>query len=245
LSPCRTPVNLSGMNSEIQPAARFRGIVFDMDGVLCDSEPFICEAAMRMFAERHRLQVRPDDFLPFVGACEDRYLGGVAQRYGIQWDLQEDKKRTYQIYLEIIRGRLQPLPGVREFIARCRRSGMRLAVATSADEVKMLGNLAEIGLPPEMFDVCINGLDVVRKKPDPEIFSLAIRRLGLEPRECLVVEDAPNGIRAGKAAGAMCLGLTTSFSAAELQAAGADWTAPDLAHVPREVLADVGGRQPR
>lgn len=239
---CRTPANLWGMSTEIQPATRFRfrGIVFDMDGVLCDSERFICEAAMRMFAERHHLQVRPEDFVPFVGAGEDRYLGGVAERYGLTWDLEEDKKRTYQIYLEIIRGRLKPLAGVGEFIARCRKMGIRLAVATSADAVKMRGNLAEIGLPPETFDVCVNGLEVLRKKPDPEIFLLAIRRLELEPGECLVVEDAPNGIHAGKAAGATCLGLTTSFSAAELQAAGADWTAPDLAHVPPEVLFDAG-----
>jgi HAD superfamily hydrolase (TIGR01509 family) len=232
------------MNSKIQPGAPFRGLVFDMDGVLCDSEPYICEAAMRMFAQRHHLQVRPQDFLPFVGAGEDRYLGGVAQQYGVALDLQEDKKRTYQIYLEIIRGRLKPLAGAKEFIAQCRRAQVRLAVATSADAVKMQGNLAEIGLPPETFDVCVNGLEVLHKKPDPEIFLLAIRRLELTPGECLVVEDAPNGIRAGKSAGAKCLGLTTSFSAAELVAAGADWVAPDLAHVPPGTLFDVGDSEP-
>jgi HAD superfamily hydrolase (TIGR01509 family) len=224
------------MNSLIQPAARFRGVVFDMDGVLCDSEPFICEAAMKMFAEKYRVEVRAEDFLPFVGAGEDRYLGGVAQQYGLAWNLEEDKRRTYEIYLQIIRGRLKPLAGVGGFIDRCRRLGIRLAVATSADAVKMQGNLAEIGLPAETFDVCVNGLEVVRKKPAPEIFLLAIRRLELQPGECLVVEDAPNGIRAGRAAGATCLGLTTSFSAAELQSAGARWTAPDLAHVPPEAL---------
>ena len=103
------------MNTELQPAtsSRFRGVVFDMDGVLCDSEPFICEAARRMFAEKYQLQVRPEDFLPFVGAGENRYLGGVAEQYGITWDLQEDKRRTYDIYLDIIRGRLEPLAGVR------------------------------------------------------------------------------------------------------------------------------------
>ena len=230
------------MSSEIQPAtpSGFCGIVFDMDGVLCDSEGFICEAATRMFAEKYHLQVRPDDFLPFVGAGEDRYLGGVAERYGLTWDVQEAKKRTYQIYLEIIRGRLKPLAGVVQFIHRCRRAAVRLAVATSADAVKMEGNLAEIGLPPGTFDVCVNGLEVVRKKPDPDIFLLAIRRLELAPGECLIVEDAPNGIRAGKAAGAMCLGLTTSFSADELRAAGANWTALDLAHVPPDVLRATG-----
>jgi beta-phosphoglucomutase-like phosphatase (HAD superfamily) len=62
--------------------------------------------------------------------------------------------------------------------------------------------------------------------------------LALRPGQSLVVEDAPNGILAGRAAGARCLGLTTSFSAGALRAAGADWTAPDLAHVPVDVLCD-------
>jgi HAD superfamily hydrolase (TIGR01509 family) len=210
--------------------------VFDMDGVLCDSEPFICEAATRMFAERHGVRVNAEDFVPFVGAGEDRYLGGVGQQYGLAMDLQADKKRTYEIYLEIIRGRLRPLAGVREFIADCRGLGMRLAVASSADEIKVQGNLREIGLPPETFDAVVNGLQVTRKKPHPEIFLRAIRQLALRPGQSLVVEDAPNGILAGRAAGARCLGLTTSFSAHALRAAGADWTAPDLAHVPVEVL---------
>ena len=207
-----------------------------MDGVLCDSEPFICEAACRMFAERHGLKVRPEDFVPFVGAGENRYLGGVAEKYGVKLDLAADKKLTYDIYLEIIRGRLHPLPGAREFIADCRRRGMKLAVATSADRVKLDGNLAEIGLPPRTFDVCINGLEVERKKPNPQIFLLAAERLGVEGDRCLVVEDAPNGVTAAKAAGSKCLGISTSFCAGDLLAAGADWIAPDLAHVPPEVL---------
>lgn len=165
---------------------RFRGVIFDMDGVLCDSEPFICEAATRMFAERYGLTVCREDFVPFVGAGENRYLGGVAEKYDVRLDLEPDKKRTYDLYLQIIRGRLQPLAGVREFLADCRQLAMLAAVATSADEVKMCGNLTEIGLPAETFDVTVNGLEVVHKKPDPEIFLLAIERLGLPPGDCLV-----------------------------------------------------------
>jgi len=209
-----------------------RGVIFDMDGVLCDSEPFICEAAMRMFAERYGLNVQPQDFLPFVGAGEDRYLGGVAEKYGVTLDLEHDKARTYALYLQLIRGRLRPLPGVREFVARCRRRGWRLAVATSADRLKLDGNLREIGLPPATFDAAVNGLDVARKKPHPDLFLLAAERLGLAARDCLVVEDAPNGVRAAKAAGAACLALTSSFPAAALRDAGADWVVADLTQVP-------------
>ena len=206
-----------------------RGVIFDMDGVLCDSEPFICEAACRMFRETHRVEVSPADFLPFVGTGENRYLGGVAEKHGVRLDLERDKARTYAIYLEIIRGRLGPLPGAREFIAACRARGWKLAVATSADRVKLDGNLREIGIPPSTFDACVTGSEVERKKPDPQIFLAAAERIGLAASACVVVEDAVSGVRAGKAAGARVLGLTTSYPESALRDAGAEWIAPDLA----------------
>jgi HAD superfamily hydrolase (TIGR01509 family) len=210
---------------------RFDGVIFDMDGVLCDSEPFICEAACEMFRRRHGVVVRPEDFRPFVGTGEDRFLGGVAEKHSVTLEMPQDKEATYQIYLELIRGRLHPLAGAVAFVADCRRRGLKLAVATSADRVKLDGNLQQIGLPQANFDAIVTGSDIARKKPFPDIFELAAKRLGLKGRQCLVVEDAPSGIRAGKAAGAMCLGLTTSFDEQTLRQAGADWIAPDLEHV--------------
>jgi HAD superfamily hydrolase (TIGR01509 family) len=205
------------------------GIIFDMDGVLLDSEPFICRAAMLMFAERGLL-VKPEDFLPFVGAGENRYIGGVAEKYNFPVDITEVKRRTYDIYLDIIRGQLQPLPGACEFIAACRSAGKKLALATSADRVKAEGNLREINIPFATFDAIVTGLDVQQRKPHPEIFLTAAAQLGLKSCDCLVVEDAVNGVQAARAAGCRCLGITTSFSPEAL--AGADWFAPDLAHVP-------------
>jgi HAD superfamily hydrolase (TIGR01509 family) len=211
------------------------GIIFDMDGVLCDSEPFICEAATRMFKQVHGVTVAPEDFVPFVGAGEDRYIGGVAEKHGVKLAMPADKQTTYAIYLQIIQGRLAPLPGAVQFIHECRRRGLRLAIATSADRIKMDGNLKQIGVPAKMFDAIVTGSDIERKKPDPQAFVLAAERLELLPDRCIVIEDAPNGIRAGKSAGSRCLGITTSFSDENLRAVGADWTAPDLAHVPDEV----------
>ncbi|MCP3886333.1 MAG: HAD hydrolase-like protein, partial [Propionibacteriaceae bacterium] len=95
---------------------QIQGVIFDMDGVLCDSEEFICKAAIQMFAERYDIQAQPEDFLPFVGAGENRYVGGVAEQYGVTLTMPDDKVRTYEIYLEIIRGALSALPGAVEFV---------------------------------------------------------------------------------------------------------------------------------
>ena len=209
-----------------------QGILFDMDGVLVDSEEYICKAAVAMFAE-HGVDAAPDDFLPFVGAGENRYLGGVAAKHGFPIDLKRDKARTYEIYCSMIKGALDPLPGAKEFMKTCRDKGFRLALATSADRVKMEANLEEIGIPLSSFDAALNGLEVERKKPFPDIYLKAAGLIDADPSECLVVEDAQNGVKAGKAAGCRCLGITTSFTAEELDA---DWSAPDLAHVPAEAL---------
>jgi len=222
-----------------EAALPLRGIIFDMDGVLVDSEPFICEAAMRMFEATYGQIVKREDFAPFVGAGEDRFIGGVAEKYEITLSMPRDKFRTYEIYLDIIRGRLDPLPGAVGFVKLVRERGLKSAVATSADRVKMEGNLREIKLSPADFDAIITGDDVAKKKPDPEIFLLAARRLNLPPAECLVVEDAPNGIIAAKAAGCRCLGLTSSFEEQTLRDAGADYWARDLANVPPEIVAAI------
>ena len=212
-----------------------KAIIFDMDGVLIDSEPFIREAAVRMFAERG-LTVQPEDFLPFTGAGEDRFIGGVAEVYNFTLDPQRDKDRTYEIYGEIVKGLLHPLPGVHEFIAKARSRGLKLAVASAADRVKVEINLREMGISPATFDAVVTGSDVAHKKPDPEIFLTAAKKMDVEPSACLVCEDAVNGIKAARAAGMRCLGINTSFTPDELQA---DWHAANLAEAPDEVLGEL------
>ncbi|HYS97442.1 MAG TPA: HAD-IA family hydrolase [Candidatus Dormibacteraeota bacterium] len=209
-------------------------MIFDLDGVLAMSEPLLAEAAIELFAEKGHVMTA-EDFRPFIGMGEDRYIGGAAETRGIQIDVARDKAQLYVIYQRVIRGRLQPLPGAREFVTGCRGRGLAVAVASGADKIKVYANLEEIGLPPATFDAIVDGNDVVRKKPAPDSFLEAARRLGLPPETCLVIEDAVSGVAAARAAGSRCLALTTSFRAAEL--AGADWFAPDLAHVPDEVLA--------
>jgi HAD superfamily hydrolase (TIGR01509 family) len=208
-------------------------VIFDMDGVLTDSEPLINAAAVAMFREKG-LVVQPADFLPFVGTGEDRYIGGVAEKYGFPLDLKAAKKRTYEIYLSYVPHRLEPFPGACELGRACRKAGLKVAVASSADEVKIHANLQKIGLPPESWEVVVTGEDVMAKKPAPEIFLKAAARLSTAEANCVVVEDAVNGVQAAKAAGMRCVAVAQTFPANHLRAADlvrasiADITLEDL-----------------
>lgn len=210
-----------------------KGVLFDMDGVLLESEEYITRAGMQMFREKG-LEVKFEDFREFTGMGENRFLGGVAQKYGIEFKVDEDKARTYQIYEEMVAGRLKPLEGVNEFIQKCKKLGLKIAVATSADRIKMEINLKEIGIPESEFDATVNALEIRNKKPDPEVFIKAASKLEIPPGNCLVVEDAVSGIKAALSAGCRCLALTTSFSREELS--NAHWIANTLNEAPDECL---------
>lgn len=209
-----------------------KGVLFDMDGVIVDSEELISIAAIQMFAEKG-ITVTQEDFTPFIGTGEDRYLGGVAEKYNHQLDLEVDKNRTYDIYLEAIKGELKPLDGVVDFIKHCKAKGLKIAVASSADMRKVKGNLAEIGLNHGEFDAVVSGSDIENKKPAPDIFILAAKKIGLTADQCLVIEDAVTGVTAGKAAGSKTLGITSSFSPNDLNA---DWHAENLANATKAIL---------
>lgn len=195
-----------------------RGVVFDMDGVLTDSEPLINAAAIEMFRESG-LQVSPEDFLPFVGAGEDRYIGGVAEAHGFPLDLPAAKRRTYEIYLRLVPVQLRSFPGALALVQACRAAGLATAVASSADAIKVTANLDKIGLPSRTWDAVVVGEQVQHKKPSPDIFLTAAAKLGLTPVQCVVVEDAINGVQAAKSAGMRCVAVAQSFPAEKLAAA--------------------------
>jgi len=152
---------------------------------------------------------------------------------------------------------LKPLPGAVEFIYRCRELGLKTALATSADQATMMTTLEAIGLinidmrsdqiglaaaieaaaRKKAFDAMVNGLDVERQKPFPDLFLEAVSRLEEEPASCWVVEDSPSGIEAAKAAGMRCLALLTSLQEDTIKASNPDKIAKDLSAIkPEELL---------
>ncbi len=198
------------MPEHMKRKAKIRAAIFDMDGVLTDSEPLINAAAVAMFHERG-IQVKPEDFIPFVGTGEDRYIGGVAETHHVPLDIPAAKKRTYEIYLSLVPQRLEAFPGAQALVQNCRANGLKVAVASSADLIKIRANLDKIGLPIPSWDAVVTGDDIVRKKPAPDLFLAAARKLQLVPEECVVIEDAVNGVQAAKAAGMRCIAVAHTF----------------------------------
>jgi len=219
--------------------SQIRAVIFDMDGVLTDSEPLINAAAVAMFKEKGLL-VAPDDFLPFVGTGEDRYIGGVAEKYHFPLDVPAAKHRTYEIYLSLVPARLKAFPGAVDLVRRCREHGLRVALGSSADRVKIEANLHQIGLPPAEWDALVSSEDARNKKPAPDLFLATARKLHLSPAECVVIEDAVNGIQAAKAAGMRCIAVAQTFPPEKL--AGADLVKPTVAAVSVDDLLGGGLR---
>lgn len=192
-----------------------KGVLFDMDGVLIDSEPFILEAAIEGL-KHFGVNAQPDDFTPFIGAGETRYLGGPAEKYGVAFR-PEMKTVVYAIYADILKQHPDAVyDGVFDVINSV-KAKYKAAVCSAADLVKVEHNLNAIGVTPAFFDALVTGSDVTRQKPFPDIFLKGAGLLGLPAEQCVVVEDSINGIKAAKAAGALSIGVTTSFTKEELE----------------------------
>ncbi len=212
-----------------------KGILFDVDGVLIDSEIYIAAACIEFF-KRRGARVTRKDFEPFIGAGENKFIGGVAEKYGVEIEIESAKVEAYDIYNEMLIGNIpvnlgdgETIPesceikGIKEFIESAKSAGIKIAFATSADKIKLDMNMNALGFKIEDFDYGVWGNHITHKKPDPEIYLTAMKGLGLEAKDCLVIEDALNGVQAGKAAGCMCLGITGSFTKEQLKEASADF----------------------
>ncbi len=193
-------------------------VIFDMDGVLTDSEPLINAAVVAMFKEQG-LDVHPEDFLPFLGMDEDHYIDGVAGKHHFHLDLPAAKRRTYEIYLELAPKSLKPFPGAVELVKRCKTAGLKVALASSSDRIKIEANLRHIALPPAEWDAVVYGEEVERQKPSPDIFLMAAQKLRLAPAKCAVIEDGLNGVQAAKLAGMRCIAVAQTFGADQLKEA--------------------------
>ena len=204
------------------------GLIFDMDGVLADTEGLSVRATRAMFEELYGVSPAPEDFTPFVGKGAIRYVEGPAEKLGVRIETEKAVQRRTELFVELLNsGEYIAFPGVQDLIrAMAARPEWRLAIATSSPADKAEATLRAAQIPLECFKTFVNGSMVSNRKPDPELFLKAAEQIGLPPHLCVGVEDAPPGIEALRAAGMKSIGVTSSFGAEALE--GADLIVPSI-----------------
>lgn len=189
-----------------------KAILFDMDGVLVDSEPQHYKALNRMLQETQGFTLNWEQYARFIGTTNDK-----------MWQILEDERpmqgtrETRQAAFADARDTIDreegffPVPGAPKLVRALQEKGAVLAVASSSSPDLIRMTLQGLGIL-DCFSLLVSGEQVQNPKPAPDIFLLAARLLGRSPADCLVVEDSTAGVRAAKAAGMACAALANPNS---------------------------------
>ena len=179
------------------------GVLFDLDGVLLDSE-----GQYSIFWEEmdNRYPTGVKDFASFI-------KGFHLTRILSYFDNDDTRQRVLDALVEFEKDmRFEFFPGAMEFVAQLRQAGIPMAIVTSSDHTKMSALYSQHPDFASMFDAIITGDMVTRAKPDPDCFLLGAQRLGIDVKDCIVFEDSRNGLLAGRAAGSRVIGVATTLS---------------------------------
>ncbi|MFO7974503.1 MAG: HAD-IA family hydrolase [Candidatus Hydrogenedentota bacterium] len=196
-------------------------VIFDVDGVLANTEILIARATIAMFRELYGVELTPEDFRPYIGTGAKRYTQGPAEDHGIKIDLDQALRQRQENFTALLQsGESIAFPGASELIeAVHRHPEWKLAIATSSPGEKASATLAAAAIDLSRFDALITGDMVTNTKPNPEIYLTASKIIDIAPRDCVVIEDAPAGVEAAKSAGMCCIAVTNTFSKEQLSAA--------------------------
>lgn len=175
-----------------------RGAIFDMDGLLVDSER-LYQRCWHDLAREHGV-VLPPTFAAEITGSSAALIRRIVEKYWPGEDPDQIARTCLERVMVIEETQLVPKEGAAELLQALTSSGWQLAVASSSPRAKVRRNLDLTGLAA-YFQEVLSGEDILRGKPFPDIFLLAAERLGLAPEDCLVLEDSINGLRAARAAG--------------------------------------------
>lgn len=194
---------------------RFKAVIFDMDGVIIDSEPIHSRVKMDTFAH-FGLPFDEADLIHYMGRTSQAIFAETLAKYGRK-DVTPAEMAAYKHdhYLEVLEsGAIEPVAGSVEFIRELHERHIPIALATSSNVRAMNAVLDNFGIRT-YFDSILSGGELPESKPHPAIYLISAQRLGMKPAECAVIEDTTNGIRAAKAAGMFCVAYRNPHSGSQ------------------------------
>jgi HAD superfamily hydrolase (TIGR01509 family) len=224
------------LQSPIMPQP-FRAVIFDLDGVLADSEPWWNEIDAKLLAE-HGVTYRGEHHRNVLGVSYRLAVEFYKKAFGLSASVEELMRRRGEIATDFFANRINVFPSTKPVLQELRQMNLHLAVATSSVSASARPFLARHGLT-DFFEVIVTGEEVEHGKPHPEIYLLAAEKLGIAADACLVIEDALSGIAAAKAAKMRVAAIPdTRFVDPRDYEKKADYVLSSLKEVPSLILKD-------
>jgi beta-phosphoglucomutase len=216
-----------------------RTVIFDMDGVLVDTEPLHHDAFFRHFAEL-KLPISDTEYATFLGGSTRNIYQRLQREYDLRMDVETLMLRKRELFNASFDEdtTLELLPGARALIEDLHGAGVPLQLASSASKDTIGRVFRRFGLYP-YFDHLVSGEDFPQSKPNPAIFLHAAQLAGVAPQECLVIEDSANGVTAAKAGGMYCVGYRSAHSGGQ-DLHHADLVVADLAELSAARIRGLG-----
>jgi beta-phosphoglucomutase family hydrolase len=212
-----------------------KAVIWDMDGVIADTAPYHLRAWQEVFRQRDKSYTE-DDFRSNFGKRNDAIIRNILGSKITLRELEAIATEKEASFRESARDNINPLPGAIELLQSLNERGFSQALVSSAPIENIRLVTRELGIE-DLFQVIVSGMDVKEGKPSPQGFLLAAEKLGIEPQDCVVIEDATAGVTAAKRAGMRCLAVTNTSPKTKL--ARADLVVDTLEKVTVSDLASL------
>ncbi|NHE57797.1 HAD family hydrolase [Cyclobacterium plantarum] len=192
-----------------------QAVIFDMDGVICHTNPYHSEA-FRVFFGKRGLSPTEEEFAQHMYGKSNKYIFShfLGRDFeGEEFSALENEKEG--LFRQIYASKVETIPGFLPFLDDLKTSGFRTGVATSAPAANLELIMGTLGFGPKMESILASE-HVKKHKPDPEVYLTSARNMGMKPENCLVFEDSFSGVSAARNAGMQVIGVLSSHSKEEL-----------------------------
>lgn len=190
-------------------------VLFDMDGVIVDSNP-VHKIAIERFCKKYNLELTDEKLINKVWGRQNKdWIPAVFEREIEPKALEEYSREKEKLFRDLYEKEIQPLPGLEKFLQELEQKNIPKAIATSAPLENVDFVLEKTGLR-KYFTTILHDTFVTKGKPDPEIYIKTAAALNFDPKDCIVLEDSLSGVKSGLNAGCKVVGVLTTHSKEEL-----------------------------
>lgn len=215
-----------------------KAVIFDMDGVIIDSEP-IHEYAMEETLKPHGVDFAKINDSSFLGKTPKSLFTKLKVMFNLSVDVNELVERKADLAMEKMQ-QLGPIPGVVELIKELHAKNYKLAIGSGQERFVIDNVLSNFGLTDFFREIICSG-DYKKPKPDPEVYLRCAEKLGVKPDECVVIEDAPSGVKSAKSAGMKCVGYNNPSNKG-VGLVGADLLIENFKELTIDIIKQLGDK---